>query len=35
MLDKNRLTRLGAKGEWKEILKHPFFKNVDIDGIAN
>lgn len=32
LLDKNRTTRLGARGIW-EIMRHPFFKGIDWDMV--
>jgi hypothetical protein len=32
LLDKNKKTRLGANGI-EEILKHPWFRNLDIDKL--
>jgi hypothetical protein len=31
LLDKDKTTRLGANGDWKQILKHPVFEGVDIE----
>lgn len=35
LLDKNKKTRLGAKGDVNEILSHPFFNNIDIEKVLN
>ena len=34
-MDKNPETRLGTKGGFKEIMKHAFFKDIDIESILN
>lgn len=33
LLDKNKKTRLGAKGDVNEILSHPFFNTIDIERV--
>ena len=35
MLAKDRLQRLGQNDDMDEILLHPFFNNVDIEGLLN
>ena len=35
LLDKDKSTRLGANGDWKEILKHPVFEGVDVEQYEN
>ena len=35
LLDKNRKKRLGAHGDVKEILAHPFFSGIDIQKLMN
>ena len=34
LLDRNPLTRLGSVGDVKEIISHPFFKDVDFDKLV-
>ena len=29
LLDKNKSTRLGSSGDYREILAHPFFSSID------
>ena len=31
LLDKDKSTRLGARGDSEEILAHPFFASIDMD----
>lgn len=33
LLLKDKDKRLGNKGDWKEILQHPFFEGIDIDKL--
>ena len=35
LLDKNPDTRLGSKGDLKEILDHPWMKQIDVDKVMN
>jgi hypothetical protein len=32
-MDKNPETRLGAKGDWKEVSQHPYFTGIDFDKL--
>lgn len=32
-LDKNPATRLGSKGDAKELLDHPWLKTIDVDTL--
>jgi len=32
-MDKNPETRLGAKGDWKEVAQHPYFAGIDFDKL--
>ena len=34
LLDRNRMTRLGAKKDVDEILRHPFFKDLDLEKLS-
>jgi hypothetical protein len=29
LLEKNKNLRLGHKNDWEEVLKHPFFSDID------
>jgi len=33
LLDKDKSTRLGSKGDAKEILSHPFFKDINMEDL--
>ena len=35
LLDKNPDTRLGSKGDLKEILDHPWMKQIDVVKVMN
>ena len=35
LLDKDKSTRLGAKGDADEILAHPFFSSINKDDLYN
>lgn len=35
LLDRNAATRLGNKGDFAEIMIHPFFKGMDFEKLVN
>ena len=35
LLDKNSETRLGSKNDADEIVNHPWFKDIDWEGLMN
>ena len=35
LLDRNAATRLGTKGDFQEVVSHPFFKDVNFEKLTN
>ena len=33
LLERDKTKRLGAQGRGSEVLAHPFFKSIDLDGL--
>lgn len=34
-LSKDPNKRLGTKGDWKEVIKHPWLSDIDVDDLVN